>query len=52
MNNKVLACRDCPNRFPGCHGSCQSYIEWKTEHEKEKKETIKKRWLENLGAKK
>ena len=22
-------CKDCPDRVPGCHGSCGRYKEWK-----------------------
>jgi hypothetical protein len=22
-------CKDCPDRIPGCHGSCDRYKEWK-----------------------
>lgn len=22
-------CKDCPDRVPGCHGSCDRYKEWK-----------------------
>ena len=22
-------CKDCPDRFPACHGQCEPYKEWK-----------------------
>lgn len=22
-------CKDCPDRIPGCHGSCDRYKKWK-----------------------
>lgn len=25
--------RDCPDRIPGCHGSCEKYKTWKAEIE-------------------
>lgn len=27
--SKYSPCYKCPDRIPGCHGSCQSYICWK-----------------------
>ena len=29
-------CLDCPDRFPGCHGTCKKYLEAKAELEAEK----------------
>ena len=26
-------CKDCPNRHPGCHGSCEKYQTWRKEWE-------------------
>lgn len=26
-------CKDCPNRHPGCHGSCEKYQIWRKEWE-------------------
>ena len=28
-----IPCKEgCPNRTPGCHDKCESYITWKKEH--------------------
>ena len=29
----TLQCKDCTKRYPGCHAKCESYIEWKAEHD-------------------
>lgn len=26
-------CKDCPGRFPACHGQCEPYKEWKSAYE-------------------
>lgn len=30
-------CRDCKNRYIGCHGECIKYKEWKEEYNKIKR---------------
>lgn len=30
----VYSCKDCGNRFTGCHGSCKTYQAEKAEHDK------------------
>lgn len=30
-------CKDCIKRYPGCHGKCGDYTEYKTEHDAFKK---------------
>jgi len=27
-------CKDCPNRYPGCHSKCEQYKAWKQEWDK------------------
>jgi hypothetical protein len=34
MGAFITCCKDCPDRFPGCHGSCEKYITQKAEHDK------------------
>lgn len=34
----ITCCKDCPNRFPGCHSTCEKYIQQKNEYEKAKAE--------------
>ncbi len=36
-------CWECPERTPGCHGSCPRYQEWKAPLEKMREEKIKGR---------
>lgn len=34
MYNPFIACKDCANRYPGCHGKCETYIKAKAEHDR------------------
>ncbi len=38
---KIDCCRDCPDRKPGCHGSCETYKQQKQEYEQTKEEKMK-----------
>lgn len=29
-------CKDCPDRYVGCHSKCDKYLEFKEQHSKEK----------------
>lgn len=29
-------CKNCEDRVPGCHGTCEHYIAWKAAREEEK----------------
>lgn len=33
-------CKDCENRYPGCHGSCERYLSAKAAHDS-KREKIR-----------
>lgn len=37
----ICPCKDCPDRFVGCHGTCEKYGTWKAWKNAEN-ETIKK----------
>lgn len=37
-------CYKCPDRTPGCHGSCEKYLAWKKEQD-EQKEQIRRQKL-------
>lgn len=30
------SCKDCEERHEGCHSTCESYIKWKEQHDKNK----------------
>lgn len=32
---KKAPCKGCEERHSGCHAECESYIDWKKEHEEE-----------------
>ena len=35
---RIDCCYQCPDRFPGCHGSCEKYLAQKAELEETKAE--------------
>ena len=41
--SKIAPCKDCPDdvRHVGCHATCNGYVAWKSEHEKEKEQIRK-----------
>ena len=43
--NIISKCKDCTDRYPACHDSCEYYKDYKTKLEdfKEKKDKIKKK---------
>lgn len=46
MINVGKYCRECPDKFPGCHGSCSKYLELKEEFNKNKAEMLKNKKAE------
>ena len=30
-------CKDCPDRHPACHGSCEKYKEWRDKYQAQQK---------------
>ena len=50
VGNPITCCYQCPDRFPGCHGSCEKYITAKAESSA-KMEEIKKRQVIQHGLK-
>ena len=38
-----FSCKDCGNRFPGCHGTCETYKAEKAEHDRIKAENDRKK---------
>lgn len=42
MRTRIDCCYNCPDRFPGCHGSCEKYIQQKRELEEAKAEARKR----------
>lgn len=39
-------CKECPNRYIGCHGKCEKYIQFQKDNEKSKE----KERLSRIGA--
>lgn len=37
---KVPPCKDCEERYVGCHSKCVAYLEWKKEHDLYKNKII------------
>lgn len=44
----VKVCKDCKDRHHACWGSCQKYLDAKTEHEKQKKAREKDKALNDM----
>lgn len=44
-------CQDCKQRYPGCHGKCEAYLEnkakWEAEKEKIREQKLKERDIDN-----
>lgn len=32
----IVSCKDCSDRYPGCHGKCETYKRERAEHDKRK----------------
>ena len=32
----ICPCKDCSERYQGCHGKCSRYTEWRSEYDKMK----------------
>jgi hypothetical protein len=39
---RITCCKDCPDRYPCCHGKCEKYIQQKAEYDAQKAESMKK----------
>ena len=35
---RITCCKDCPDRYPGCHAKCEKYIQQRAEYDAEKAE--------------
>jgi hypothetical protein len=42
----IFSCKGCPDRHPGCHSTCQKYLEEKAQYEELRAENAKKRAIE------
>lgn len=40
--DKITCCKDCTERHPGCHGTCEKYIQQKADLDAAKAEARKK----------
>lgn len=39
---QITCCKDCPDRHPGCHGSCEKYKAQRAEYDAKKAECMEK----------
>ena len=44
-------CKDCHDRYPGCHGKCSNYADWKSKLEKVNEERRKYNRLVGIRSK-
>lgn len=45
---KDSPCKNCGDRFIGCHGKCEKYKAWRAEYDEEIKEQKKQQNIERL----
>ena len=45
--NDNAPCKNCKERAMGCHGKCEKYQMWKSEHDKQKAEIQAKEEIAN-----
>lgn len=38
----ITCCKDCPDRYPGCHGKCEKYIKERADYDAKRAEARKK----------
>jgi hypothetical protein len=46
--SNVSCCKDCKDRYVGCHGLCKTYINESAERKKSMKEFRKKKRIDNI----
>ena len=48
-----LKCKECksPIRHPGCHDTCEFYLQWKQEHDELVEKERKNKWLDGISKK-
>ena len=46
MANNPFTCKDCPNRYPGCHDKCEKYQKEKAEWDRLKTKEAENRELQ------
>lgn len=47
----IPPCKDCSDRYPGCHDKCRGYAEWKSNLEKVNDERKKYNWFAGIRSK-
>lgn len=38
---RITCCKDCPDRYPGCHGKCEKYIAERAAYDAQKAKAMK-----------
>lgn len=41
----IFSCKNCQDRYPGCHSHCEKYQKEKAEHDKRKSEIYKEKFI-------
>ena len=44
-----LKCKECTERYVGCHGSCEHYLAWRKEVDALNKKIRNEKWYHELG---
>ena len=48
LTNKISPCKDCKDRYVGCHGTCSRYNNWNNTRLEEKEKIINMKDQESL----
>lgn len=43
-HRRVSPCRGCDDRYEGCHGKCERYIQWKAENNEYREGHLKEKY--------
>lgn len=48
VDSTVSPCKECLNRYVGCHSTCVKYIDWKQSHEVKLQEMHNKKKINSI----
>jgi len=49
MDGIDAGCKDCADRYVGCHGKCEKYLKWKENHKETTKLIREAEFKKNVG---
>lgn len=42
--NVISPCKDCPDRYPGCHGDCEKYADYRAKVDRQRESLKSTGW--------